>query len=467
MKRRVLSTMMVLSLAAACLTGCSDKKTETEAPAATEAAATEAVTEAAATEAEATEAAETEAAETEAVETEAETEAKETEAVTEAAETEAAETEAAEVNATVPAGVVKIGLFEPLTGQNGGGGVQEAQGAWYANEVRPTVTIDGDVYTVELVEVDNKSDKTEAVTAAQKLVADGVAAVIGSYGSGVSIAAGPIFADANIPAVGCSCTNPQVTSGCEYYFRVCFLDPFQGSVMAKYAIEQGYQSVAVIEELGDDYSTGIANYFIKAFTELGGTIVGDKAQDFQTNQSDFKAILTQVKDADAIFAPSSITTASLIIKQARELGIEAPIMGPDTWFNVAVIENAGDSAEGTVASTFFAEDDTTIEGLDEFVTGYKAWMNEDSSRIDKNGGNDDVVGNSALCYDTYMVICDALEAAGTTDGEALKEAIAATDYNGATGHIVFDEIGDAARDCVTVVVAKDGKFQFLEKVMAD
>ena len=185
MKRRVLSTMMVLSLAAACLTGCSDKKTETEAPAATEAAATEAVTEAAATEAEATEAAETEAA-----------------------ETEAAETEAAEVNATVPAGVVKIGLFEPLTGQNGGGGVQEAQGAWYANEVRPTVTIDGDVYTVELVEVDNKSDKTEAVTAAQKLVADGVAAVIGSYGSGVSIAAGPIFADANIPAVGCSCTNP-------------------------------------------------------------------------------------------------------------------------------------------------------------------------------------------------------------------------------------------------------------------
>ena len=237
--------------------------------------------------------------------------------------------------------------------------------------------------------------------------------------------------------------------------------------MAKYAIEQGYQNVAVIEELGDDYSTGIANYFIKAFTELGGTIVGDKAQDFQTNQSDFKAILTQVKDADAIFAPSSITTASLIIKQARELGIEAPIMGPDTWFNVAVIENAGDSAEGTVASTFFAEDDTTIEGLDEFVNGYKEWMNADASRIEKNGGNDDVVGNSALCYDTYMVICDALEAAGTTDGEALKEAIAATDYNGATGHIVFDEIGDAARDSVTVVVAKDGKFQFLEKVMAD
>ena len=219
-------------------------------------------------------------------------------------------------------GTIKIGLFEPLTGQNGGGGVQEAQGAWYANEVRPTVTIDGKVYAVELDEVDNKSDKTEGVTAAQKLVADKVVAVIGSYGSGVSIAAGPIFADAKIPAIGCSCTNPQVTSGCDYYFRVCFLDPFQSSVIAKYAVEQGYQNVAVIEELGDDYSTGIANFFIKAFTGMGGAIVGGKAQDFQTNQSDFKAILTQVRDADAIFAPSSITTASLIIKQARELGIE-------------------------------------------------------------------------------------------------------------------------------------------------
>ena len=148
---------------------------------------------------------------------------------------------------------IKIGVFEPQTGENGGGGLQELQGARYANEIRPTVKVDGKEYKVELDEVDNKSDKTEAVTAAQKLVADKVVAVIGSYGSGVSIAAGPTFADAKIPAIGASCTNPQVTSGCDYYFRVCFLDPFQGSVMAQYAFDSGYKNVAVIDQIGDDY----------------------------------------------------------------------------------------------------------------------------------------------------------------------------------------------------------------------
>ena len=216
-----------------------------------------------------------------------------------AEETEAsAGTEEADAEKTTSAdNVIKIGVFEPLTGENGGGGLQEVQGAEYANEIRPTVTIDGTEYTVELDIVDNKSDKTEAVTAAQKLVSDGVVAVLGSYGSGVSIAAGPTFAEAKIPAIGCSCTNPQVTAGCEYYFRVCYLDPFQGSVLAQYAFEEGYTKVAVIDQLGDDYSMGLANFFIKHFTELGGEIVTE--QQFQTNQSDFKAILTEAMEGAA------------------------------------------------------------------------------------------------------------------------------------------------------------------------
>ena len=287
--------------------------------------------------------------------------------------------------AAVPAmaeDVIKIGLFEPLTGENGGGGTQEAQGAQYANEVRPTVTIDGTEYKVELDTVDNKSDKTEGVTAAQKLVSDGVVAVIGSYGSGVSIAAGPTFAEAKIPAIGASCTNPQVTSGCEYYFRVCFLDPFQGSVMAQYAFDEGYKKVATIEQLGDDYSAGLSNFFKKQFTALGGEIV--TSQTFQTNQSDFKAILTEVKasGAEAIFAPSSIATAPLIIKQARELGIDAAIMAGDTWYNTTIIDNAGaENCEGMVVSTFFDEADESSQVVIDFVKGYKEWLNADSSRI--------------------------------------------------------------------------------------
>lgn len=361
--------------------------------------------------------------------------------------------------------VVKIGVFEPLTGENGGGGVQEAQGAEYANEMRPTVTVNGEEYTVELVQVDNKSDKTEGVTAAQKLVADGVSAVIGSYGSGVSIAAGPIFADAKIPAVGCSCTNPQVTAGCEYYFRVCFLDPFQGSVMAQYAYDEGYTKVAVIDQLGDDYSTGLANFFMKKFAELGGEVVTE--QQFQTNQSDFKAILTQVKasGAEAIFAPSSITTAPLLIKQARELGIDAAFMAGDTWYNSTIIDNAGaEYTEGMVCSTFFDEADTSSEVTTSFVAGYKEWLNADSARIEKNGGNDAIVGNTALCYDTYNVICDAIEAAGSIEGEAIKTALQSIESEGVTGQITFNEIGDANKDTAYIDIVKDGKFEFLKTV---
>ncbi|HIX65882.1 MAG TPA: ABC transporter substrate-binding protein, partial [Candidatus Anaerotruncus excrementipullorum] len=166
--------------------------------------------------------------------------------------------------------VVKIGVFEPVTGENGGGGFQEVLGIRYANQLFPTVDIGGTEYTVELVEVDNKSDKTEAVTAAQSLVSSGVSIVLGSYGSGVSIAAGPIFEENSIPAIGVSCTNPQVTAGNDWYFRVCFIDPFQGTVMANFAAQEGAKTAAIITQLGDDYSSGLGNYFKKAFAEANG-----------------------------------------------------------------------------------------------------------------------------------------------------------------------------------------------------
>ena len=137
--------------------------------------------------------------------------------------------------AAVEGDVLKIGIFEPATGENGAGGMQEVLGARYANKVVPSVTVNGKEYKIELVEVDNQSDKTAAVTAAQNLVSSGVIAVIGSYGSGVSIAAADTFAEAQIPAIGVSCTNASVTDGHDWYFRICFLDPFQGSVMAQFA----------------------------------------------------------------------------------------------------------------------------------------------------------------------------------------------------------------------------------------
>lgn len=350
--------------------------------------------------------------------------------------------------------VIKIGVFEPTTGENGGGGFQEVLGMRYANETHPTVTIGGEEYKVELVVVDNKSDKTEAVNAAQKLVSEKVSVVLGSYGSGVSIAAGQIFADAKIPAIGASCTNPQVTQGNDFYYRVCFLDPFQGTVMANYATDHGAVTAAVITQLGDDYSSGLGSFFKNAFTELGGAVVSE--EQFQTNQTDFKAILTNIKaqNPDIIFAPSSITTAPLIIKQARELGITATIAAGDTWENSTIIENAGDSADGVVISTFFDEAEPANDEAAAFIAGFKTYLKE-------NEQEEIIPAVSALGYDAYLCALKAIEDAGSTDGNAIRDALAKVSIDGVTGSISFDENGDAKKDMAFIKTIADGQFKFL------
>jgi len=353
--------------------------------------------------------------------------------------------------------VIKIGVFEPLTGENGGGGAQEADGIKYANEMYPEVL----GKKVELVVVDNKSDKGEATTAVTRLIEkEGVVAIIGSYGSGVSIAAGDIISSAGVPAIGCSCTNPMVTQGNDYYFRACYLDPFQGTVMANYAIQNGAKTAAVITQNGDDYSTGLGNFFKKAFVELTGdekSIVSESQ--FQTNEQDFNAILTNVKaaNADVIFAPSSVATAPLIIKQARALGIEATIMGGDTWENPAIVEVAGADAEGIVLSTFFDENaEAATEEAKKFVTGYK----------EKLAGKEPIIpAVAALGYDSYIVLLDAIERAGSTDKEAIRQALADTkDFEGVTGLLNFDENGDAKKNLAIIKTVKNGQFVYKDTV---
>lgn len=352
--------------------------------------------------------------------------------------------------------VIKIGVFEPLTGENGGGGQQETDGIKYANKVYSEVL----GKKVELVIVDNKSDKAEAATAVTRLIEkDKVVAIIGSYGSGVSIAAGDIIKNAKIPAMGASCTNPMVTQGNEYYFRACFLDPFQGRVMANYALGQGAKTAAVIMQNGDDYSVGLGKFFIEAFKDLTGdpNSVIDESY-FQTNDTDFNAILTNVKakNPDVIFAPSSATTAPLIIKQARALGIDALIMGGDTWENPAVIDVAGKDAEGIVLSTFFDENDPMTEEAKKFVEGYKKELGDKEPIIP---------AVAALGYDAYLLVLDAIERAGTTDGPAIKDALNATkDFEGVTGIINFTEDGDADKNMAVIKTVEGGQFVYIDTV---
>ena len=352
--------------------------------------------------------------------------------------------------------VLKIGVLEPLTGENGGGGLQELDGIRYARSLRPTVTVGGEEYTIQLVERDNKTDRTESVTAAQSIVSENVACALGTFGSATAIAAAPVFEEAQIPILGASCTNPQVTIGNEYYFRICFLDPFQGTVMANYAWQQGYTKVAVITQLGDDYSAGLGDFFAKAFVDLGGEIVSNEV--FQTGATDFKAILTNVKAADPefIFAPSSSTTAPMIIMQARELGITVGIGGGDTWDNSTIYANAGADADGVVYSTFFAEgDDSPLAAA--FVSGFKDYLASD-------GQSDSLSAFSALGFDVYNMMLDAIEDADSIESADIHAALKALQTEGVTGKVSFDDNGDAIKDMAFIMVVQDSVANFLKTV---
>ena len=266
--------------------------------------------------------------------------------------------------------VIKVGIFEPTSGQNAAGGKKEILGIEYAHSLKPTVTIGGKEYKIQLITADNASEQAKAPAAAQTLISKGVSVVIGTYGSGCAIAAGKLFESAKIPAIGTSCTNPQVTEGNDYYFRVCYIDPFQGAVMANFANkEKGSKNCALIIESGDDYSAGFGNYFQKEMERLGGKAT---VLEFQKGEADFSTMMATIKSAgyDGIFAPVSIETAAMIISQARDNGITCPIMAGDTWDDISIAQRTGDKATDIYFSAFFdAADESNAEGK-KFVEGF-------------------------------------------------------------------------------------------------
>ncbi len=351
------------------------------------------------------------------------------------------------------ANVVKFGVFEPLTGANAAGGAEELDGVRLAQELNPTVTVDGKVYTIELAIADNKSDKVEAANAAQRLVdSDKVTLVLGSWGSGLSMAAGPIFKEAKIPAIGLSCTNPLVTKDNDFYFRVCFLDPFQGTVMANYAFKEvKARKAVIIREISNDYSVGLAKFFVDSFKSLTGDPDSILAElNYNTNDQDFSAQLTQVKSLkpDVIFAPGNYTESALIIKQARELGITAPFLGGDTW-EIAEFINVGKQAvEGAVMSAFFDNDAPLTPQSKVFVAEYQKKYGKLPS------------GTAVLGFDGYILAIDAIQRANSLDPIKILDAIAATkNFAGAAGYITLDSNGDPIKSAVIKEV-KGGKFIF-------
>ena len=344
--------------------------------------------------------------------------------------------------------VIKIGVFEPLSGDSASGGKKELLGMQYANSETPTIDLNGETYTIELVTSDNGSSSDKAPSAASDLVAKGVSLVLGTYGSSAAMAGGPKFGEAGIAAIGVTCTNPNVTAGNDYYFRICFLDNFQADVLANFAMDKFQAKTAYcLGENGNEYDQGLISFFTKVFEGAGGKVITDS---FPTNNSDFTTYLNKAKSegADVIFTPVSIAYATQIIQQASSLGITIPFVGSDTLDDNMVLAAAQGTDVKLYVSTFYQEG-----GSPEFDAGIKAYISGNATAKEANGGNDTISAVTAMGYDAYYVALEAIKAAGSGDGAAIKAALPSVTYTGVSGAISFDSIGDAVRDTAFIKTA--------------
>jgi branched-chain amino acid transport system substrate-binding protein len=261
----------------------------------------------------------------------------------------------------------------------------------------------------------------------------------------VCIASSDVFAQAKIPVLAPTSTNPQVTLGNSHFFRLCFLDPFQGTVLANFAVDQfKAQKAYVLAKLGDDYSVGLATYFKQAFEALGGEAVYET---FPEGTSDYNSYVTNAKNggADVFFSPTSTEAAAQIIEQAAAQGWDKPILAGDTWDSNVITGAAQGKPVTLFITTFYQEG-----GNADFDAGFKAWLNANPDMLRDNNGNDQISAISVMAYDAYFTMLEAVKLAGSTDSVAINEALWNTKYDGVTGHIEFDDIGDAVRSDAVV-----------------
>lgn len=324
-------------------------------------------------------------------------------------------------------GKVKIGLNYELSGDVADYGNKELKGS---NLAIKQANANGGNYVA--VEYDNKSDVAESVTIANQLVNDGVVGVVGPATSGASAATYQILNSANVLVVSPSATaNGQTldTKGnvYDYVFRTCFEDSYQGSAMAQYAVDTLSAKNAVIYlDNETDYAKGLTDAFKTQFEKLGGTVVA--TENYIGGDTDFSSVLTKLAnvDFDVLYIPGYYNEAGLIIKQAREMGIDAAILGPDGFDSSEIVNLAG---EANLNNVYFTTAYTTVdanEKLTNFINAYKAEYNEDPNMF------------SALAYDATNLLMQAVEKAGSTDAVAVKDAMTQIQFDGVTGAFSFD-----------------------------
>jgi branched-chain amino acid transport system substrate-binding protein len=347
---------------------------------------------------------------------------------------------------------IVIGEYGSLTGTTATFGISTDNGAKMAfDEINKAGGVLGKKLKI-LVE-DDQSKPEEAATAVTKLINQNhVVAMIGEVSSSRSLAAAPVCQANAVPMVSPSSTNPRVTQIGDYIFRVCFIDPFQGSVMAKFAANTlKAKRVAILVDVRNDYSVGLQTFFRENFRQLGGQIVAE--QSYSEGDSDFHAQLTQIKavNPEAIYVPGYYTEVGTIARQARELGITAPLLGGDGWDSPKLFEIGGDALNGCYLSNHYSVDDPS-PAVQKFVGDYKARYKQTPDAL------------AALGYDAAKILADAMSRAGSAEGAKVRDALAATkDFPGVTGKITINKDRNAVKPAVVLKV-ENGKFVYVETV---
>jgi branched-chain amino acid transport system substrate-binding protein len=347
---------------------------------------------------------------------------------------------------------VKVGEVDPLTGGVSQFGIGCHQGFVLAfEEINRSGGVLGQ--TLELVTEDNQSKPGESSTAVRKLITqDKVVAILGDATSSATLEAAPIAQSDKIPMITPTATNPRITAVGDYIFRVCFLDEFQGRVLAKFTREKlNAGKVVTLTDVKQDYSVDLAKFFKDEFSKRGGTIVGE--QSYSTGETDFRAQLTSIRAArpDVVYVPGYYQEVALIVKQSRQMGLTMPFVGCDGWANQALLSIGGKAIDGCYFTNHFSPDDPSPM-VKEFVARYR----------EKYGAPPDTF--AALGYDAARLLADAIKRAGSTDPKALRDALAATaGFAGVTGQISFDANRNASKPGLIVTV-KDGKFEIAEKI---
>ncbi len=348
---------------------------------------------------------------------------------------------------------IPIGEYSSLTGTTATFGTSTHRGILMAVE---ETNANGGVLgkQIKLITEDTRSLPEEAALAVQKLITrDNVVSIIGEIASSRSLAAAPICQERKVPMVSPGSTNPEVTKKGDYIFRVCYIDPFQGEVLAKFAYNSlGLRKVATLKDVKNDYSVGLAQFFYDTFTKLGGQVVGEQA--YSEGDNDFKAQLTALKalNPEGIFVPGYYTESALIVKQARELNMAMPFFFFFGWDSDRLLEIGGAAMNGTYFTNHYSADDTSAM-VQKFVAKYRSLHN-----------NETPDAMAALGYDAAMVVFDAIKRAGSTDRTKIRDMLATTvDFPGIAGKTTIDAERNARKSAVIIAI-ENSKLVFRETV---